>query len=99
MGMLSGKSIVIVGGTAGLGLSAAIACNREGAQLVLVGRDDPAANEARIKLPSAHIIIANATEPTTAEHAIHEAVQKFGRLDGLYHVAGGSGRSAGDGPL
>ena len=27
------------------------------------------------------------------------AVERFGRLDGLYHVAGGSGRRAGDGPL
>ena len=27
------------------------------------------------------------------------AVAEFGRLDGLYHVAGGSGRSQGDGPL
>jgi NAD(P)-dependent dehydrogenase (short-subunit alcohol dehydrogenase family) len=27
------------------------------------------------------------------------AVREFGRLDGLYHVAGGSGRRFGDGPL
>jgi NAD(P)-dependent dehydrogenase (short-subunit alcohol dehydrogenase family) len=31
--------------------------------------------------------------------AIHEAVKRFGSFDGLYHVAGGSGRRFGDGPL
>ncbi len=31
--------------------------------------------------------------------AVGLAVERFGRLDGLYHVAGGSGRSAGDGAL
>jgi len=32
---------------------------------------------------------------TARQHAVSE----FGRLDALYHVAGGSGRSFGDGPL
>ena len=99
MGMLAGKSIVIMGGTAGLGLSAALACAREGANLVLVGRDDPAAEEARKKLSEAHILVGDAVDRATSDRAIAEAIQHFGRLDGLYHVAGGSGRSAGDGPL
>ena len=37
---LEGRSIVIVGGTSGLGLAAATACLREGARLTVVGRDD-----------------------------------------------------------
>ena len=39
-GRLEGLSIVIVGGTSGLGLSAARACEREGALLTIVGRPD-----------------------------------------------------------
>jgi len=99
MGMLEGKSIVIIGGTAGLGVSAAEACAREGARLVLLGRDDAAADQTRQKLPNAHVMVGDARDPATTIHAIGRAVQRFGRLDGLYHVAGGSGRSAGDGPL
>jgi len=38
-------------------------------------------------------------EPSTPEAAVALAVSAFGRLDGLYHVAGGSGRRRGDGPL
>lgn len=45
------------------------------------------------------IVEGDATEPETAEHAVREAVNAFGGLDGLYHVAGGSGRSRGDGPI
>ena len=35
----------------------------------------------------------------TAEQAIEHAVRTFGGFHGLYHVAGGSGRRHGDGPL
>ena len=38
-------------------------------------------------------------DPACADSAIGEALRRFGRLDGLYHVEGRSGRSAGDGPL
>ena len=38
-------------------------------------------------------------EPATADRAVREAVDAFNGLDGMYHVAGGSGRSRGDGPL
>jgi len=99
MTMLEGKSIVIMGGTAGMGASAARACAREGARLVLVGRDDPAAEQTRAALPSVCVLTGDAADPALAERAVAEAVQRFGRLDGLYHVAGASGRSAGDGPL
>ena len=36
---------------------------------------------------------------STAIHAINTCISKFGNFDGLYHVAGGSGRKMGDGPL
>ena len=39
-GRLDGLSIVIVGGTSGMGLSAALACQREGARVTVAGRDD-----------------------------------------------------------
>jgi NAD(P)-dependent dehydrogenase (short-subunit alcohol dehydrogenase family) len=44
------KSILIVGGTSGMGLSAAIACKEAGASLVVVGRDAESAELARPRL-------------------------------------------------
>jgi NAD(P)-dependent dehydrogenase (short-subunit alcohol dehydrogenase family) len=44
-------------------------------------------------------ITGDATLPATAESAIQAALNHFAGFDGLYHVAGGSGRRHGDGPL
>jgi NAD(P)-dependent dehydrogenase (short-subunit alcohol dehydrogenase family) len=94
------KVILIVGGTSGLGLSAARACVAEGARVVVVGRD---AEKCRLACellgaPS-RTVTGDATNAKTCEQAIQLAVEDFGGVDGLYHVAGGSGRSHGDGPL
>lgn len=100
MPQLVGKTIVIVGGTDGLGLSAARACIQAGAKVVAVGRPDQAAKNAELELAAdARVLTGDATDPALSEKAIREAINTFGGFDGLYHVAGGSGRSSGDGPL
>lgn len=97
---LEGRSIVVIGGTTGLGLSAARAFVREGARVVAVGLPGPDAAAAKDALGAAALVLeGDATEAATAAEAIRQAVGAFGRLDGLYHVAGGSGRRWGDGPL
>jgi NAD(P)-dependent dehydrogenase (short-subunit alcohol dehydrogenase family) len=98
---MQGKSIVIIGGTGGLGLSAARAMAARGARLALVGRDpdDAAAAVTELSADCAVKLVGDAADPVTADRAVALAVEQFGRLDGLYHVAGGSGRSKGDGPL
>jgi NAD(P)-dependent dehydrogenase (short-subunit alcohol dehydrogenase family) len=97
---LAGKVIVVIGGTSGLGLSAATAFAAEGARLVVVGRDPAKVTVARKKIGRGVLGLAgDAMDSKTAPEAIRIAVERFGRLDGLYHVAGGSGRRHGDGPL
>jgi NAD(P)-dependent dehydrogenase (short-subunit alcohol dehydrogenase family) len=99
-GRLADLSILIVGGTSGLGLSAALACHREGARLTLVGRDDEHADRAeRLIGADARLLRGDAGDPSMAAAALETAVASFGRVDGVFHVAGGSGRRAGDGPL
>jgi NAD(P)-dependent dehydrogenase (short-subunit alcohol dehydrogenase family) len=98
--MLSQKKIVIIGGTTGIGLSAAKAFTAAGAQLVLVGRNSESAQNAKELLgDSVTILTGDAADPTTAESAIDLCINSFGGFHGLYHVAGGSGRKYGDGPL
>jgi NAD(P)-dependent dehydrogenase (short-subunit alcohol dehydrogenase family) len=97
---LANKIIVIVGGTTGLGLSAARAFAAEGARLVLVGRNEESLQAALAELgDSAAGIAADATDADTAPAAVDLAIRHFGGFHGLYHVAGGSGRRMGDGPL
>jgi NAD(P)-dependent dehydrogenase (short-subunit alcohol dehydrogenase family) len=97
---LQSKVIVVVGGTSGIGLSAACAFRREGARLVVVGRDSSTSTAAARQLDNdTAILTADANEPATAERAIDEALRRFQTVHGVYHVAGGSGRRQGDGPL
>lgn len=98
--ILHNKNIVIIGGTTGLGLSAATAFVESGANVLLVGRKEQHVIEAQNKLGSkAKAIVGDATYELTATTAIEHCIKYFGGFDGLYHVAGGSGRSLGDGPL
>ena len=100
MSRLDGKVLVIIGGTSGIGLSAAVALQAEGARLVAVGRDDEHLAVARERLGAGTKVLAlEATRPETAPAAIETAREAFGGFHGLYHVAGGSGRKFGDGPL
>lgn len=100
MNWLQHKRIVIIGGTSGIGLSAAQAYVREGARVVVVGRDKEKTLKALDELGSnAEGVTADASHESTAAEAIQLCIKKFGNFDGLYHVAGGSGRRFGDGPL
>ncbi|HZN68704.1 MAG TPA: SDR family oxidoreductase [Tepidisphaeraceae bacterium] len=98
---LKDKSVVIVGGTTGLGYSAAQACVAAGARVVVVGRNPDNAKRAAECLGDgkAIAVAGDASDPDTSPAAIDFAMREFGRFDALYHVAGGSGRKAGDGPL
>jgi NAD(P)-dependent dehydrogenase (short-subunit alcohol dehydrogenase family) len=100
MGVLAGKTIVVMGGTSGLGLAGAGAIAREGAQVVVAGRADEHLAAATAALGRNVIVLTgDAADPEFAQHLIDTAIQRHGALDGLYHVAGGSARRAGDGPL
>ena len=100
MNNLQNKKIVIIGGTTGLGLSAAKAFVNAGAQVVVVGRNSESVAEASDILKESGIAIAgDACLEATAKEAIEISLTKLGGFDGLYHVAGGSGRKFGDGPL
>jgi len=100
MSVLQNKNIVIIGGTTGLGLSAAKAFIAGGASIVVVGRNQDSVDEAKKTLGSHALAISgDATKENTAIQAIDICIKQFGSFDGLYHVAGGSGRKIGDGPL
>ena len=100
MSKLANKVLVIIGGTTGIGFSAAKAFVEAGGRVVVVGRNRENVAAAQKALgESARALAGDATLPTTAPKAIQSALKMFGGFHGLYHVAGGSGRKHGDGPL
>jgi len=97
---LEDRVVVIVGGTTGLGLSAAKACIAAGGKVVCCGRSLKSVESAQQVLgQSALVLSADATESDCADRLIAVAINSFHGFDALYHVAGGSGRKFGDGPL
>jgi NAD(P)-dependent dehydrogenase (short-subunit alcohol dehydrogenase family) len=104
-GRLAGKRCLIVGGTSGIGWAAGLRFLQEGAAHVAVaGLDEPRSHEGVRSLYEAAgrpflSIGCDARDPKQVDEAFAFAVHVFGGLDVLYHVAGGSGRGHGDGPL
>ena len=97
---LEGKCTVVMGGTSGLGLSAAKAFIAAGSRVIAVGLGSGDAKGLFGELrASARVVWSDATLPETAPKAIEECLSAFGGFNALYHVAGGSGRRWGDGPL
>lgn len=83
-----------------MGLSAALAFAGHKAKVVVVGRNAESCQAADLQLGESGVaLVGDATDEATARQAIGRCREQFGSFDGLYHVAGGSGRSAGDGPL
>ena len=97
---LADRVVVIIGGSTGLGLSGARACLAAGARVVITGRKAASLAAAAQELGSDVATLAgDATDPAHAPAAIALAKERFGGFNALYHVAGGSGRRLGDGPL
>jgi NAD(P)-dependent dehydrogenase (short-subunit alcohol dehydrogenase family) len=97
---MKNKVVVVIGATTGIGLAATKAIIAAGGKVVGVGKDEATGKKAAAALGAdAEILTADATDPATAELAVSTAVETFGRFDALFHVAGGSVRTYGDGPL
>jgi NAD(P)-dependent dehydrogenase (short-subunit alcohol dehydrogenase family) len=91
MPRLADKRCLIVGGTSGIGLAAARRFQQEGAALVVAGLAPPP--------DSLPFVSCDATDPAEVAQLFARVLDQLGGLDVLFHVAGGSGRRHGDGPL
>ncbi len=94
-GELQGRVIAITGATGGIGRAVALAAAREGAQLIVVGRNLPRLQGLHAELeqlvPGAALMVQLDLEKALANDydRIAEAVlNRYGRLDGLVHCAG-----------
>jgi NAD(P)-dependent dehydrogenase (short-subunit alcohol dehydrogenase family) len=98
---LSGKVVVVVGGTSGIGFSAARACLEAGGAVLAIGLESRGVEEKldAVSPGRVGVVEADVRDPRCVAGAIAGAHESFGGFDGLLHVAGGSGRRWGDGPL
>jgi NAD(P)-dependent dehydrogenase (short-subunit alcohol dehydrogenase family) len=102
MRRLQGRVILVTGST-GIAAAGARRFAAEGARVFVTSRTaDHCARlvgEISDVGGEAAFLPAELTEEDQVDAAVAAAVARFGRLDGLFAVAGGSGRRFGDGPL
>lgn len=94
---LTGKVVLIVGASRGIGAATARAFAREGAQLVLASRDVAAMEGLARDFPrgvQARVVRADLTVPADLEAAVQTAIREFGRLDIAFNNGGTSQQRA-----
>ena len=102
--MLSDKVILLAGAT-GMAAAAAEAFVAAGARVFITARTEANCADLAQRLdalagrPVAAWQAADLQEEASVEGVVAAARERFGRLDGCFHTAGGSGRRFGDGPL
>ena len=82
---LTGKAVLVTGGTRGIGARIAARLQAAGASVIVCARTEPASQPEGIRF-----IAADVREPDQAAGVIAEAVRRFGRLDIVINNAGGS---------
>jgi NAD(P)-dependent dehydrogenase (short-subunit alcohol dehydrogenase family) len=90
-GDLSGKVVLIIGASRGIGAATARAFAREGAKLILASRDVAAMDQLVAAFPlgtEARIIRTDLTVPSEIIAAVALATQQFGRLDIAFNNGG-----------
>lgn len=89
MGRLLGKTVLITGGTSGIGLAAARLFRQEGARVAVTGRDPErlAATQAELG-PEALVVRSEAGSLTEIDALLKQVGASFGKLDVLFLNAG-----------
>ena len=82
------KVVLISGGNRGIGLATATLFAQEGAQVVLMARDQSRGAKAAEQLPGAVFVGGDVCKAADCEHAVAQACSRFGGLDVLVNAAG-----------
>jgi len=92
-GMLEGKVILISGGTKGVGRGVAVESARQGAKVVIGGRDRAAGDEILGLISNEGqgegvFVQVEVTRVAGCEELVRTAEEKYKRIDGFYNYAG-----------
>ena len=87
---LAGRSILITGGSSGIGRATALRLSAAGARLVLTGRDEARLADSVADLKgTGHVgIAANLDDPDTTADLVKSIASSHGELAGIFHSAG-----------
>ena len=93
--LLKGKSILITGGSSGIGKSTAFRCAQEGANVVVADKNQEEGQNCIKEISeagfNATFITTDVTQGSDILNAIDYTTQKYGQLDGAFNNAGVEG--------
>jgi uncharacterized oxidoreductase len=84
---IKGKTILITGGTAGIGLEAAKQFLANGAKVIITGRDQTKLDQAKKKYPALIAIRSDAADESDSKSLFNQ-MEELGGIDILYNNAG-----------
>jgi len=90
--------ILIITGSTGIGAAAARLAVSRGAHVLIATGDEVSGWELAAET-GAECWVGDLTRLPSANSVVSQCLSKFGRVDGLFNVAGLSGRRFGDGPV
>lgn len=85
---VAGRSVVVTGGTKGIGKGIAAVFAAAGARVLIVGRNETAAKQAAAELPGASYVLADISRAEDCAAVAATAVQRHGGIDVLCANAG-----------
>lgn len=91
--------VVLITGSTGIAAATAERATTEGAEVFVVSRTADHARALAGRLDGAGWAAADLSVEAEVEAAVSAAMERFGRIDCCFSVAGGSGRRFGDGPI
>jgi len=97
--MISPAQCLLITGSSGIAESAARLATSRGARVFLLGNREEECAALSRSLPRSAFASADVADAVQVQAGVDAAIAEMGGIDGVFHVAGLSGRSAGDGPL
>lgn len=85
---LTGRTILITGGSAGIGLAFALKFLELGNEVIVTGRRQAVLDDVRAKHPRLHTIQSDVADPTQIAHLAARVKAEFPKLDVLMNNAG-----------
>lgn len=84
------NKVLLISGTTGMAAATAHLAKAEGASVLAIARHQGELDD---------VYLGDLTDPGTARNAVRRCVERYGRIDCLFNVAGISARRLGDGPI
>src|SRR6476659_9111515 len=80
--------VLVTGGSTGIGAAAALHFAKEGARVVITGRNETTLKASAARHPNVSYVVADVAKPADAARSIDELRTRHGRLDVLVNNAG-----------